>query len=148
METINTDSPEKLAEKEAEKAAKKKRKKEEKEELTRLRLLNAYERTLLSWVRTATSLLTLGFALYKLLQARIAEPGEHPIAKVLTPKMIAVLMFGTGVIGLVMAMMRHLKAQTTYNKAARNKGLAPVMLVAYVILALLLLLLVGVSFSK
>lgn len=130
------------------KEAKKRKKKEVKEELARQKFLMGSERTLLAWIRTATSLLTLGFALYKLLQARMAEPGEHPVLQFLTPRVIAMMMFGTGAFGLLMAMIRHIGVEKRYNQDAKTIYSAPIMLVAYVILAMLFVLLYGASKSQ
>lgn len=121
----------------------KKKKKEEKEELSLDRSILAFERTFLAWIRTAASLMTFGFAIYKLLQAKIQEPGTHPILQVLTPRMIAVILFLSATIGLVLAAVRYIQVKKRFNRFSGKTYLEPSMIQAYVILSLLLLLLTG-----
>ena len=47
------------------------------------RTRGAYERTLMAWVRTGTSLITFGFAVYKFFQLEIAgiTPQHAPLIK-------------------------------------------------------------------
>ncbi|MBL7876512.1 MAG: hypothetical protein JNL53_12680, partial [Cyclobacteriaceae bacterium] len=56
----------------------KKKKKAEKEGMTVEKLLISYERTLIAWIKAATHILIFGFALYKLLDAKLQDSTPHP----------------------------------------------------------------------
>ena len=62
----------------------------------------AFERTLMAWVRTAVSLITFGFTLFKAFQWAEEHSAlrEHSI---LTPRSLALAMVGLGVVALVLA---------------------------------------------
>ena len=134
---------------------KKKKKKEEKEQeraekdkMASERTLLAYERTLLAWLRTATSLMTFGFAITKLLQEKARMPGDHPLLKYIAPKMVGMIMIGSGFLGLSLAIFRYLQVQKNYDRYDRKIFFSPVMLQAYVILLLSALLIVGAIIGK
>ncbi len=65
---------------------KKKKDKKKNEPLPDDKTFLAYTRTLLAWIRTSTSLLTFGFAIYKLLQQEAEKPGDHPCFNYSTQK--------------------------------------------------------------
>ncbi len=134
---------------------KKKKKKEEKElekaekdKMASERTLLAYERTLLAWLRTATSLMTFGFAIFKLLQERASQVGEHPIMKYISPKMIGMIMIGSGFIGLSLAVLRYIEVLKRYDKYEPKIFRSPIMLQVYVILSLSALLMIGAVFGN
>jgi putative membrane protein len=60
---------------------------------------------MMAWVRTATSLISFGFTIYKFFQLEIAkgEPGNHLIG----PREFAMMMIGIGLLSLVMATIQH-----------------------------------------
>jgi inner membrane protein YidH len=62
----------------------------------------AHERTLMAWIRTATSMIGFGFAVYKFFEGR--PPAPHAV---LTSRDFAVLMIGFGLIALVLATIQH-----------------------------------------
>jgi putative membrane protein len=126
----------------------KKKKKAEKEELAIERTLLAFERTFLAWIRTAASLMTFGFAIYKLLVTKIHEPGAHPILEVLTPRSIAIILFTSGFLGLLFAAIRFIQVKKKYNQFSNKTFFEPTMLQAYVILLILILLLVGTALGR
>ena len=139
----------------SEKSEKKKKKKEEKEQeraekdkMASERTLLAYERTLLAWLRTATSLMTFGFAIFKLLQERVSQPGDHPIAKYISPKSVGLIMIGSGFVGLILAIIRYIEVQKRYNVYSPKIYRSAVMIQAYVILSLSLLLIIGALIGK
>jgi len=67
----------------------------------------AHERTLMAWVRTATSLISFGFTIYKFFAF---EAGRNlPAADLLlSPRVFAMLMIATGLIALVLSTFEHL----------------------------------------
>ena len=68
------------------------------------RTRHAYQRTMLSWVRTATSLITFGFAIYNF--HRIAT-GDQPSGRLIGPHEFALIMVGIGLIALLLAMIEY-----------------------------------------
>jgi putative membrane protein len=66
----------------------------------------AYERTLLSWVRTATSLITFGFAIQQFF--RIARAGAPEAGGVIIgPHAFGLTMITIGLLALVLATIEH-----------------------------------------
>lgn len=128
----------------AEKKAKKKEKKKIQKEIKEDRTFIAFQRTLLSWVRTSTSLFTFGFAIWKLLEQKAHEPGDHPVLRVINPKYIGLVMILSGFIGLLMAVMAYVKISKKFGRPARATYLDPAMIQSYVILTLCFLTLLGV----
>lgn len=63
----------------------------------------AHERTLMAWIRTATSMISFGFTIYKFFEGR--PPNPHAI---LTSRDFAILMIGFGLIALILATIQHL----------------------------------------
>lgn len=67
----------------------------------------AHERTLMAWTRTATSLITFGFTLYKFFEY-LHERGEAVRAhQVLGARTFGLIMIGIGVLTLVLASVQH-----------------------------------------
>ncbi|MFT3883218.1 MAG: DUF202 domain-containing protein [Gemmatales bacterium] len=67
----------------------------------------AHERTLMAWTRTATSLITFGFTLYKFFEY-LHERGEVVRAnQVLGARTFGLTMIGIGVLTLVIASVQH-----------------------------------------
>jgi len=66
----------------------------------------AHERTLMAWVRTATSMITFGFTIYKFFEfeKEKAAPVRHGI---LTPRDFALIMVGIGLVALLGATISH-----------------------------------------
>jgi putative membrane protein len=74
-------------------------------ELAFARTRAAYERTMMSWIRTATSLITFGFTIYKLFQLEglgRAQPGH-----LIGPREFAFLLVSLGLISLLLATVEH-----------------------------------------
>lgn len=72
------------------------------------------ERTLMSWIRTATSLITFGFTIYKFFQE--AQRDRHH-AGWITPRAVGMIMIGFGMMGLLFAQIQHLR---DYRDLRRN----------------------------
>ena len=62
----------------------------------------AHERTLMAWVRTATSMISFGFTIYKFFEGRPPNPNA-----ILTSRDFAILMIGSGLIALALATVQH-----------------------------------------
>ena len=118
----------------------KKKKKAEKERLTIEKLLLAYERTLIAWIKAATHILIFGFAIYKLLESKLHESSTHPILDILTPRRIAIILFVSGFFALLMATIRFVQVQKRFSKFSWRTYFLPILILSYVILVLLFLL--------
>lgn len=126
----------------------KKKKKAEKEELMVEKLMLAYERTLIAWTKAATHLLIFGFAIYKLLESKLSEAGDHPILEILTPRRIALVLFISGFFSLLMATIRFVQVQKRFTQFTWVTYFLPILILAYVILSLLFLLSTALLLGK
>jgi putative membrane protein len=122
---------------------KKKKDKKKKEMVPDEKTFFAYTRTLLAWVRTSTSLLTFGFAIYKLLEQQAALPGEHPLLQVIDPRMVGIAMILSGFLGLLIAVVGYIQFSRKYHRTPAQIYLNPALLQSYVILALSFFVLIG-----
>lgn len=114
----------------------KKEKKQKEAELKDIRNFLAFDRTLLAWVRTSTSLLTFGFAIAKLLQQEVAGPGEHPVLKAINPVNVGMTMIFFGFFGQTMAVYNYVLYARKFGKSNREILTNPAMLVSYVVILL------------
>lgn len=126
----------------------KKKKKEQKDELALDKMELALYRAQMAMVRTATTMTTVGFAIYKLLKEKM-EKGEESLAlKITTPRTIAVTLFFAGFLGLTTYTVRHMRSLKKIGRFTRAKLFSGVMLMTYILLVLTLLLLVGTLTSS
>jgi len=67
----------------------------------------AHERTLMAWIRTATSLITFGFTIYKFFE--FLRDKEHivPTHRILEPRNFALVMIMIGLVALALASYQH-----------------------------------------
>lgn len=76
----------------------------------------AYERTMMSWIRTAISLITFGFTIYKFFEylhlAGQAAPAHHRIGS----RGFAMFMICIGVVTLAVATFAHYRAMRIYRR--------------------------------
>ena len=86
----------------------------------------ANERTLMAWIRTATSLIAFGFTIYKFFQFQI-EKGVAPSGRLLGPREYGMLMISIGIIALILATMQHAidtsRMKKEYGKSAFSVSL-------------------------
>jgi putative membrane protein len=73
--------------------------------LDRTRL--AHERTLMAWVRTAASLISFGFTIYKFLQYLHQQNKSQVPEGFLGPRTFGMLMIGIGLIALAIATVQN-----------------------------------------
>jgi putative membrane protein len=125
---------------------KEKKEKVKKDELTIERAWLAQERTMLASIRTATTFMTFGFALFKFLEAQLMQPHHHPWLAWITPQMIGLAMLGTGLFGLVVSVIRHFQVMKRLSTFTERKFFTPVLIQAYVVSLLIILLLTAVLF--
>ena len=72
--------------------------------LDRTRL--AHERTLMAWVRTATSLISFGFTIYKFFEF-LHEKGEGAANRRIGPRAFATVMIAIGLASLILATVQN-----------------------------------------
>lgn len=65
----------------------------------------AYENTMMAWVRTATSLITFGFSVYKFFQFE-AKGAEH-VERLVTPRGFGLMMITFGLVSLALGTVQH-----------------------------------------
>jgi putative membrane protein len=75
------------------------------DDLAAARTLLAAERTLMAWIRTALSLLSFGFTIYKVLQS-LQAAGQVPIEGA-TPRNVGLFMAGMGTVAILMGTLDH-----------------------------------------
>jgi putative membrane protein len=68
----------------------------------------AYENTMMAWVRTATSLITFGFSVYKFFQ--IEQGGGGRVGRLLGPREFAILLIAVGLVSLLLGTVQHVQS--------------------------------------
>jgi putative membrane protein len=68
----------------------------------------AYENTMMAWVRTATSLITFGFSVYKFFQ--IEREGGGRVDRLVGPREFALLLITVGLIALLLGTLQHVSS--------------------------------------
>jgi putative membrane protein len=67
----------------------------------------AHERSMMAWIRTATSLITFGFAYFKFFAFLHQQGQTTPGHRFLTPRGFGLMMIGIGIFSLAMATVQH-----------------------------------------
>jgi putative membrane protein len=65
----------------------------------------AYENTMMAWVRTATSLITFGFSVYKFFQFEMR--GAEHVERLVTPRGFGLMMITFGLVSLALGTVQH-----------------------------------------
>jgi putative membrane protein len=68
----------------------------------------AAERTLMAWVRTALSMISFGFTIYKFLQV-LQEQSTLPVLRPQTPRDVGLTLIGIGTFAVIIASVQHWK---------------------------------------
>jgi putative membrane protein len=89
-------------------------------ELAMERTWLAHERTLMAWVRTAASMISFGFTIYKFFQFEANKSGEirHGI---FSPRDFALIMVSIGLISLMAAAIGHRRYVLRMGDAVEGK---------------------------
>lgn len=72
----------------------------------------AHDRTLMAWVRTATSLISFGFTIYKFFEYLHEQQGTQSRGR-FGPRQFATLMIVIGILALVLATFQHRRDMQT-----------------------------------
>jgi putative membrane protein len=72
-----------------------------------LRTRMSIERTLMSWVRTATALIAFGFTIFQFLHRFNQRPGVEPAAHPWAPWVLGLGLIGTGIVALIIAVWEY-----------------------------------------
>jgi len=94
-----------------------------------MRTIMAADRTLMAWIRTALSMLSFGFTIYKFLQTIAAQgPMEHPDS----PQQVGLFLTGMGVAALVLGTTGYWVTLRDLEKIEHFRIGRPVLLMALV----------------
>lgn len=78
------------------------------------RTILAENRTLMAWIRTAISLISFGFTIYKFFHEISQSARSHPF---LTPRKVGMLMIGVGLLTLFWGLMEHRSVMKKLKKS-------------------------------
>jgi putative membrane protein len=85
----------------------------------------AHERTLMAWVRTAGSMISFGFTIYKFFEFENGR-GTKATQGWLTPRDFALILVGIGLVSLLAATFQHRRdiRQITVHLGRRSRSIA------------------------
>jgi putative membrane protein len=75
----------------------------------------AHDRTLMAWVRTAASLISFGFTIYKFFQY-MREQGQPVRERLFGPREFALSLIALGLVGLVLATIQNRRGMKVLRK--------------------------------
>jgi putative membrane protein len=86
----------------------------------------AHERTLMAWVRTATSMISFGFTVYKFFQYEQEGHGGGHARGIFTPRDFAIFLVSIGLVALVLATITYQRdiKELTKNFSTPHHSLA------------------------
>ncbi len=105
----------------------------------------AAERSLEAWIRTALSMISFGFTIYKFLQSLSAELTTAAI-KQQTPRHIGLLLIGLGTASLILGTIQYFKTMRSLDEEHRYRRWRFPVLIAAMIGVLGLLLFITIFF--
>jgi putative membrane protein len=80
------------------------------------RTLLSHERTLMAWIRTAASLITFGFTIYKFFQLEIGASVHPRTHQVVGPREYAMIMIAIGLLALSIATIQNYQYRHNLRK--------------------------------
>jgi putative membrane protein len=106
----------------------------------------AYERTMMSWIRTATSLITFGFSIYKFFQ--LEAPNRERQNRLIEPRDFALILVSIGILSLILATLEHRQNLRALGAQDAGKQRSLAVLVAALISILGIVALVAMIFRQ
>ena len=114
--------------------------------VTRTRL--AHERTLMAWVRTATSLISFGFTIYKFFDSMREQGGAEGSQRLLNPRTYALIMISIGLIALLLATLQQWRSMKRMREKFAHVSYSEATALAALISMLGILSLLAVIFHQ
>jgi putative membrane protein len=97
-------------------------------DLALARTYAAYERTMMAWIRTATSLITFGFSVYKFFQLEGYPIGERK--HLIGPRQFALMLVSIGLVSLFLATFEYRRNIRTLGAEYTDKHSLAVLVAA------------------
>jgi len=76
----------------------------------------AHERTLMAWVRTAVSLISFGFTVFKFFQYLREKNESQAVSPLIQPRQFALMMICIGLVMLLLSTLQHWQYMKTLRK--------------------------------
>jgi inner membrane protein YidH len=107
----------------------------------------AAERSLMAWVRTALSMITFGFTIYKVLQA-IQAQSTVPALQPYAPRNAGLTLIGIGTFALITAAIQHWKYVRKLSNVQSHSPLDLALMIACLLALLGFLMIGGIIFKS
>ena len=104
----------------------------------------AYDRTMMAWIRTATSLITFGFGVYKFFQLELKISGREN--QRIGVREFALLMVGAGVLSMILGSVDHWRNMRRIRAEDPNLGRSQAGVLAGLIMCIGFVALIAVIF--
>jgi Predicted membrane protein len=82
----------------------------------------AHDRTLMAWIRTATSMISFGFTIYKFFQFLQGEQKAPDVHRLLGPRGVALVMILIGLSGLTLATIDYRRQMAALRRDYQAYG--------------------------
>lgn len=110
------------------------------------RTRNSYEQTMMSWIRTATSLITFGFSIYKFFQI---EAPKHPQQnRLIGPREFSLILVSIGLVSLLLATLEYRRDIRALGEQYTGKRRSLAVLIAALLSILGVLALLAMIFRQ
>jgi len=94
-----------------------------------IRTIMAADRTLMAWIRTALSMLSFSFTIYKFLEAATEKGGVHPNS----PQQVGLFLAGVGTLSMVLGTIDYWSTLKDLRRAEEFRLGRPTLFIATVI---------------
>lgn len=94
-----------------------------------MRTIMAADRTLMAWIRTALSMLSFSFTIYKFLESAVADKGAHPNS----PQQVGLFLAGVGTLSMILGTIDYWSTLRDLRRAEEFRLGRPTLFIATVI---------------